>query len=92
MRYVNADAADKFAGFNLKFGKLPRGGGPLAGPYRPVLTARVPRRDFLGRGPAFLAVTGYYLPYRATICRPSYSLPTNNSEMRDNQELRQPST
>jgi hypothetical protein len=45
VRHVNADAADKFAGFNLRFGKLPQGGGPLRGPYRPVLTARVPRRD-----------------------------------------------
>jgi hypothetical protein len=48
VRYVNADAADKFAGFDLRRGKLPRVAGP---------TTRVRGSIPSDRVPAVLAVT-----------------------------------
>src|SRR6266404_2718280 len=71
VRYVNADAVEKFAEFYLRLGKLP------AGCRLP--RARAPRR----------------LPHRVAadrVSRPPQSLPTNSSEIRDSQEVRQPST
>src|SRR5712692_1102129 len=70
VRYVNADAADKFAGFDLKCSKLPRADGPWPESLPPGCRASI-RTD---RVPTVLAVTGYLPPEslpRLSPCRPT---------------------